>query len=368
MRDRALYSRYISRKFIRPYANDDDVFLGALIEIGKELDHKAVIYPTHDHHVRMLAIHNDVLNEYYLIAVNRETAEVANSKRWQYELCDQLDVPRPRTYYCESADDLEALFGNPDQIPFPWVIKPYARNEKPVANVTIRAEEIHSFDELEALLSLHPALTNGFLASEVIPGDPENIWAYTGYCAEPGLVLAGWTGHKLTQRPEVFGVFSTSETHINETVEQQGLLLLQDSKHVGIGQPEFKYDVRDQKYKLTEINPRAHMWHMTGYYGGVNLPLIQYYHMTGQQEACDALCRPQDPRPTRLVFMGSELANIVDHRPRRKYIMNALKALTCRRKHFIVWRWDDPFPFLYVFAASATQKFKRLINWFRSHN
>jgi len=342
---RAFRSRYVTRGFIRDYAGSDEAFVDALLEVGRLLDVRAVVYPTHDYHVRVLAENFDRLSEFYHIQINHRKAVEANSKRWQYALCDRLGVPRPRTSHCETAEAFHALASGKVELQFPWLLKPYARNENPIKDVTIRAAQVNSVDEFERLMEKHPALRHGLLVSEVVPGGPDNIWAFTGYCDRPGSVLAGWTGRKLTQRPEMFGVFSTSESRLNDKVEQQGRVLLEVSEHMGIGEPEFKYDARDGKYKLTEINPRAHMWHMTGFYAGVNLPLIQYYHLVGDEQRCRQLCRRQDERPARLIFMGSELQNIVDHRPTRKFIGNAVRALLRSNKHFIVWRRDDPRPF-----------------------
>ena len=182
------------------------------------------------------------------------------------------------------------------------------------------------------------------MASEIIPGGPENVWAYIGYCDRPGHIMAGWTGRKLTQRPHDFGVFSTAESRINQVVTDQGRRLLEASEHVGVGEPEFRYDSRDGKYKLMEINPRVMMWHITGHFAGVNLPLIQYYHCIGDQARCAALCVGQDDCSKRLVYMHTEILNVLDHEPVWHYIKSVVRSLLLKDKRFMVWRWQDPRP------------------------
>jgi len=343
----ATHSRYCKRSFIDPKCNIDDGLLEALLKIGKLLNLRAVLYPTHDFHVRVMAENYDKLNNFYNVCINPKSAINIISKKWQYELCDQLDIPYPKTHYCETHEDIDAFLTSSIGFAYPILLKPFSRSSDAKLGAEFRVQVARNHNEVLQLFDNIYQLSAGrFLASEIIPGGPENIWAYTGYCDRPGHVLAGWTGRKLTQRPRDFGVFSTAETRLNKTVHEQGIALLEAAEHVGVGQPEFKYDFRDGKYKLMEINPRSDMWNMAGYLGGVNLPLIQYYHCTGQSDHYQSLCVEQHSQPKRLVFMTYELGNIFDHQPRVQFMWSAVKSFFLRHKRFAVWWLEDPFPWL----------------------
>ena len=54
-------------------------------------------------------------------------------------------------------------------------------------------------------------------------------------------------------------------------------------------------DQRDGLYKLLEINGRTWSWIKLATYSGINLPLIQYYDLTGDARLADAIRSPQDP-------------------------------------------------------------------------
>jgi predicted ATP-grasp superfamily ATP-dependent carboligase len=56
---------------------------------------------------------------------------------------------------------------------------------------------------------------------------------------------------------------------------------------------EFKYDARDDQYKLLEINGRAWSWVKLAAFSGVNLPLIQYYDLTNDPRLDATLASPQ---------------------------------------------------------------------------
>jgi len=348
-------SRYVSRSFIHDFRSNDEVFIDSLIEIGKMLDNRGVLFPTHDYHVRMMAGHFETLNRNYHVAVNPATALNVISKRWQYDLCDRIGIPYPKTVFCETPEEASCFIEQADTLQFPLLLKPISRAKEPtgLAGAAFRAIQI---DNLQALKSFygHGSHLNrgGFLASEIVPGGPHNIWAYTAYCDSPGRFMAGWTGRKLTQRPHDFGDFSTAETRLNHVIEDQGRRLLEGCKHLGIGEPEFKYDLRDGLYKLTEINPRAMMWHIVGSLAGVNLPLIQYYHLIGDRANCEELCVRQQSRPRRLVFMSHEVMNVIDHCPRWPFIKSVARSLFLRHKRFAVWWLEDPKPWLHHGPAS----------------
>ena len=66
-------------------------------------------------------------------------------------------------------------------------------------------------------------------------------------------------------------------------IRELGRKLLYGMNLIGINEPEFKYDQRDGKYKLMEINLRSTMWHRTGNISGVNLQHTQYLDALGSE-------------------------------------------------------------------------------------
>ena len=115
-----------------------------------------------------------------------------------------------------------------------------------------------------------------FILSEYIPGEDNNIYAYTCFRSQKGEILNEWVGKKLTQYPDNFGNFSSSSNISNKNVYKDGRLLVEALNAFGIIQPEFKYDYRDQSFKLMEVNLRSMMWHRTGSISNVKLHETQY--------------------------------------------------------------------------------------------
>jgi D-aspartate ligase len=338
-------SRYLCERYIVGYNENDNVLLDFLIKYGKEQSEKIVIFPTHDHHARLLAKYYYDLINYYYIPINPETIPIVIDKKNQYLMCEKIGIPYPKTIFINTQREFEELTIQIKKLVYPLVIKPLSRAENPIGGFAFRVIEIKNYSEFEKILpSLKDYVNHGFLISEIVPGEPDNIWAYTGYLNDRSKVIAGWTGRKLTQRPYYFGVFSTARCEFNPIIEEQGIKLLKAFNFIGIGEPEFKYDYRDNKYKLMEINPRYMMWHIAGMQGGVNLPLIQYYHMTGQNNKLENMQKKQDKKFAHIVFMESELLNVIDHKPKTKYIINVINSIMLKNKIWAIMNHRDPLP------------------------
>ncbi len=365
-------SRFVERSFVTPYLGDDALLLERLVEIGTTAPSRPVLIPTHDHHVLFMAQHEDELRRHYLMSLNGEAAKKIVSKRYQYELCEKAGVPFPRTVYCEGSDNIGTFLGDASALRYPVIVKPFSRASDCGSGEVFRLKVVSTPAALRSLMTIDARMAEGrLLASEIVPGSPDNIWAYTAFMPSPGHILAGWTGRKLSQRPPDFGVFASAETKMNATVEAHGRALLESSEHVGIGEPEFKYDSRDGQYKLMEINPRLMMWHMCGYLAGVNLPLMQYLYLVGDEHALASMQRRQDIESRRLAFIHHEFLNVTDQHNKPLYAKNLLRALLMRRKRFaLFWREDSgpwvfhTLPSLKAYATTcrgaAGRRFRRL--------
>ncbi len=337
-------SRYLSERYAVDYNGKDEILLNFLLNYGKKQDEKIVIYPTHDHHTKFLAEYNNELKDYYHMPINPKTIPIVLNKKNQYSMCEKIGIPYPKTIFISSSEELDKSIIEIKKMLYPVVIKPFSRAENPAICFDFRLIKIDDFTDFEKFLpTLKNYVNHGFLISEIVPGEPDNIWVYHGYLDEESDVIAGWTGRKLTQRPYYFGVFSSGRCEINPVVEELGIKLLK-AFDTRLGEPEFKYDIRDNKYKLMEINPRYDMWHIVGTQGGVNLPLIQYYHMVCEKNKLERMQKKQSKKFAHIVFMESELLNITDHKPRSKFIKNSINSLMLKNKIWAIANYSDPLP------------------------
>ena len=338
-------SKHLSEKYV---LGNNESLIDFLLDYGKKQEYKVVLFPTTDYHTKIFARFYDELSQYYHIPVNPNTLLNTISKKHQYEICEKIGIPYPKTFFVESISDINDLDAKSKELMYPLIVKPFYRDND--VNELFRLKEIRNQLELQKCLTfIRSNINKGFMVSEVVLGEPDNIWAYTAYCNQNSDIVAGWTGRKLTQKPYYYGVFSTARCELNPVVESQGEKFLKEIEHIGIGEPEFKYDHRDDTYKFIEINPRYMMWHLLGWKGGINLPLIQYYDMTDQRDKLNYMKKSQNINHTHLVFLPHEIYNLIYDKPTKKFAKNILNALLLRNKIWAVWNLEDPLPAIKLF-------------------
>jgi predicted ATP-grasp superfamily ATP-dependent carboligase len=121
------------------------------------------------------------------------------------------------------------------------------------------------------------------MVQEVIPGGDDELYTLGSYVRADGKPLGLFSGRKLRQTPPGVGTCRVGEAVWVEDVVESGLKLLHALGFYGLSQVEFKRDPRDGAYKLMEVNPRLFQWHGLAAACGVDLPLIAYRDLTGEQ-------------------------------------------------------------------------------------
>ncbi|MDD3248804.1 MAG: hypothetical protein PHF23_00320 [Smithellaceae bacterium] len=310
----------------------------ALFEINKKFDY-CVLFPTDDLQLEQLhTIYNEI-SSFCFVPFNYNNLLQSLNKFVQYRHCKEHGIPYPKTLYIEKDSDLKKI----DSILYPILIKPSKRND--LCTNVFRSLILDSVKDLHdnTELLIH-FLRSGqkFLASEIIPGDDTNIYAYVGYRSSAGKILNEWIGKKLTQFPDNYGVFSSASNEAPVIVAQQGRKLLEVMDLKGICEPEFKYDLRDGKYKLTEINLRSMMWHRVGNLSGVHIQYTQYLDALGHQ----VITEIQDKKNiVHFVFMTHEILNLLARRGYWKYFKHNVFGGT--QRDFAVFNKGDFKPFLF---------------------
>lgn len=302
-----------------------------------------VIFPTDDIQLELLNEVRNSIETYCFLPFNANSLPKDITKHYQYETCERIGVPFPRSINISNATEIYRI----RELTFPIIVKPSKRDDlrfNTFRNVYI--EKVEYLDGYLSKLTQCLDLQISIIASEFIPGDDNKVFAYTAYRSRDGRILNEWTGRKLSQHPDAFGVFSSACNDAPEAVREQGRALLEAMNLHGIAEPEFKYDERDGRYKLMEINLRSMMWHRTGHLSGVYLQYTQWLDAVG------AFVPRYQQRSTPLVhfvYMKHEISNLLARRGYfgrfRRNIMGECDI------HFAVFDWTDPVPFVIDFMT-----------------
>ena len=312
--------------------------LNALNELHDNKNY-LIIYPTDDMHIEHLKKINEKIKNFSFLPMNTKNILQSMDKARQYNFCKENDIPFPDFFELNKASDLKKLY----KANFPILIKPKTRDDLKF-NI-FRNLYLKNLKHLDSNCDMLKAKINegfSFVSTEVIPGDDSKIFAYVAYRNQNGKILNEWIGKKLNQYPDKFGIFSSASNQGPQIILEQGRKLLDGMNLMGICEPEFKYDYRDNKYKLMEINLRSMMWHRVGNLSGVNLQFSQYLDATN--EKVPRQLQNQNDL-VHFIYMKHELYNLFF---RKYYFKSFLKnVFGSKKKDFAIFNLLDIKPFFF---------------------
>jgi D-aspartate ligase len=262
-------SRYAQPVTVPDPLEDEDGFVEAVARIGGP----GVVFPTHDPPLNALARHADRLDAFLFPFPDWARLEAIQDKRHQLETALEAGVDIPETLYPSTATEAAGL-------PFPALVKPQhpdgfkRRFGKQAFRCETNAELERAYADTEPF---------GPLVQELVPGGDDELYSLGSYLRADGEPLGLFCGRKLEQVPPLVGTCRVGEAVWVQEVVDAGLRLLGALGFHGISQVEFKRDPRDGRFKLMEINPRLWQWHGLAAACGVDVPLIAYRDLTGEE-------------------------------------------------------------------------------------
>lgn len=271
-------SRYAEPVLAPAVLEDESGFVEALARLAERFDEPLPIFPTHDEHLNAIARHADTLRESYRFPFpSWEVLERIQNKRFQLEQAEASGMAIPRTAHPASAAEARAAGA---ELGFPVFVKPAEpQGFKQIYNrQAFRCESAAELDEAYARMEPYAPMVQEF-----VPGGDEGLYTLGTYIAADGEALAVFSGRKLRQTLPFMGSCRVGESRWVDEVVDEGLRLLRALGFHGIAQVETKYDPRDGRYKLIEVNPRLWQWHGLGAACGVDVTWIAYRDQIGDR-------------------------------------------------------------------------------------
>ena len=273
------FSRYVQRSFPWPGADHPDG-VASIIELARRHDLAGwVLLATGDDDMRLIAQNRALLASHLaVVTADWNTVQWIDDKRLTYQRAASLGFD---CAWSAQPSDLEAV--RQMDCRFPAVVKPARRAG---INKFTRAKAWKA-DDRAMLLALYrraAALVgkDGVIVQEWIPGGGDTQFSYAGLW-QRGAAVASLVARRTRQYPVDFGRSST----FVETVEQKQVELLahrflQSLDYSGVAEIEFKYDQRDGRYKLLDVNGRFWTWIGLGHLAGVDFPYLAWLQALGR--------------------------------------------------------------------------------------
>ncbi len=273
------FSRYVERSFPWPGAAHEDG-VTSIIDIAKRYGlNRWVLLATGDEDMRMIAQNHALLARHFrVVTASWETAQWMYDKRLTYQRATALGIDCAWNFVPRDLSDVERL-----NCRFPVILKPACREG---ANEFTRAKAWKA-DDRAALLSLYQRAAalvgnDAVIIQEWIPGNGEAQFSYAGLWNR-GEAIATLVARRTRQHPIDFGRSSTFvETVEQDQVEELASRFLKSLDYTGIVEIEFKYDRRDRRYKLLDVNGRFWTWNGLGNLAGVDFPYLAWRQALGQ--------------------------------------------------------------------------------------
>jgi predicted ATP-grasp superfamily ATP-dependent carboligase len=248
----AAYSRYAAGRFVWNGVSDDPVEF--LRGIAESIGERAVLVPQDDVSTEVVDENAAVLSEWFLFPERSpELVRALSNKREMNRLCREHDVPTAETVSPASDEELERFL---DDATFPIVLKG-AESWVPGTRTSARLAIAASRDEVSSIWAeMSPAERGNTMLQEYIPGGPDTVWMFNGYFDEHSDCLVGFTGRKLRQSPPYTGMTSLGVCLPNTDVAQITTRFMKEIGYRGVLDIGYRYDARDGRYKLLDVNPR----------------------------------------------------------------------------------------------------------------
>lgn len=284
----------VSVEVIEPNLEEDDVFTATLLKFKEQ--HKSdtlLLVPCGDNYTKMLVRNQDKLkNAFVFNVIDNELLESLNTKERFYEICEKYHMTYPKTAVVKKEN--YKTFKVPFE--FPIIIKPsnsvmywnaHFENKKKV----FLAENDDEFTKiLDAIY--HSTYTDHLIIQEFIPGEDSRMRVVNCYSDASGKVKMASLGKILLEEctPEGIGSYAAIISDYDKEILDLIIGFLENIKFKGYSNFDMKYDIRDGKYKLFEINPRQGRSSFYVTAAGCNLAKYlvddMIYHKDNPREIC----------------------------------------------------------------------------------
>ena len=250
--------------------SDKAIFVEALNNYAKNSPfEKIILIATNDKYVRMIAENKNSLNAKFVF--NYPTLEIVNTLlvkdsfynayHSELEKLDGLGIPKTLIYSCADKPEIKNDFM------YPVILKAgngIEYNKHHFEGMS-KVYKIQSFDELQNIIKKieDSGYADNLIIQEFIPGDDCALFDAVFYCGTDKKVqLMTFAQIGLQERtPTGVGNCTVLVNGFDEHGYKEGLVykmkeFLEKIGYQGFAEFDLKYDLRDGKYKIFEINPR----------------------------------------------------------------------------------------------------------------
>ncbi len=214
-----------------------------------------------DAYADLIIENKETLSRYYYCACpNAELAKKLISKEAFYEMCVQHGMDFPNTVIIKNETETDKF----DALPFayPVIVKPsssirYWQNPFAGMKKVYKADTPEEAKEIAKTI-FASGYDDSLIIQDFIPGDDSRMYVLTAYCDKNAKVKMMCLGHVLLEEhtPKGIGNHVAILTEYHEELMMTVRRFLESVGYTGFANFDIKFDERDGKFKIFEINLR----------------------------------------------------------------------------------------------------------------
>ena len=253
------FSRWVTRDPRIARLPPTTELLEGLLVLAAEQPHRPVLYVAGDTYLDFVCAHHQALRERFILpeSLRPESAALLMNKRTFYERCQAIGVEMPATFFPDSEADARRAA---HELRYPAIVKPTHGHLFRRQLGGEKLVEVGSADELLAWWQRFLDWGGDTVLQEALPGPESNIFVAAVYADRNGEVRSLFTARKTRQYPPVYGSGSYMEACWAPEIAELSTRLVRGLGYRGICGTEYKWDTRDEAWKLIELNPRPTLW------------------------------------------------------------------------------------------------------------
>ncbi|RNF40859.1 carboxylate--amine ligase [Planococcus salinus] len=214
---------------------------------------------TNDLYVRLIIENQEVLKKHFVFNyIDEDLMNQLQVKANFYELCRQHGIDTPTTHFYDCASNLPFQ----EQMMYPVIVKP--SNGIEYNNLKFEGQQkvykVETEEELQQVI--RTIVSNGYrdelIIQDFIPGDDTYMWDSVVYASSKGKTqLVTWAQVVLQEHTvTAIGNYTSVITRYDEDMMKKLQRFLEDVGYRGYANFDLKYDERDKKFKVFEVNIR----------------------------------------------------------------------------------------------------------------
>ena len=273
-------SRYCSGSYPYPSGSPPEIFWKSLLLSEQKPLQGTMLLTCNDDAIQFVAEHKEELRKFYIVDENiPEQQQAMLDKQKTLELAAEAGCPIPLYWNISALEDVAQI---ESAVTFPVMIKPihsHIFRRYYVGKKYLLAED---YQQLLALVT--ETLDKGIevMVCEMIPGPDTQLSSYYTYLDKEGDALFHFTKKVIRRFPVNSGGATYHITEWNKETAEMGERFFRHIDFKGLGNIEFKRDLRDGKLKVIECNARFTAAQELLVQSGMDISLMIYRQLTGQ--------------------------------------------------------------------------------------